>query len=857
MRPVRMKIKGFSAFRDEQDISFEDMDVFAVWGPTGAGKSSLLDALTYALYGKIPRFGERGAVQFVSQGQPRMTVHLEFDVGGRRYRVTRSHKGDGKGGKGLLERLDGDEWVSGGEGADRLTQIDRMVQGLIGLDYQAFTRSVVLPQGRFEEFLVGDASERRQILTELLGLELFRRMAGRAGEISREAKHRYEALRDVVEREYAGVDEAAVEEAAAAAAALVERCEAASRAESELEGLATEWEEETRAARTLEATVREIDEVSVALEEAVGSLARLRERAEGAAAERAVAEEALRDRRANLDRAIAARQEAEARWGNPDTLVDTLAAAKSLADAMAEEEAAASAHSTAVARRADAEARVTTAKEHEDAASRVLIDAERAHAAAREQHEAAHRTDLVATLIDGLQTGAPCPVCERPLEHLPAADAAVLEAARVELSSAETALKRAERDASKADGERKLGEEGLARVLEEVAEREAEVARRAAARSRLAATLQGRFPEGLPDDPVAELGTRVQRTRQLVANEGAARTALDAAERSLDEIDRAAGSIDAEAREIAGSIRAAGVGVLKRVGEAAPGVDLPDVLSPPLPTDPAELEDVARSAAKQMRTLSETVSGLVDARRRESARIAEDARRVAERVVDDDLTALPDIQRAVRTVCMSAERDRALAERRVADLRDRLENRRAKESEADELRGRHQVYQSLWSELRGDRLMAFLQEEALRVLAASGSDRLEYLSQGRYRLAFERDEFSVVDVWNGEERRSVRTLSGGETFLASLALALALSEQVQSLAVTEKARLDSLFLDEGFGTLDAETLEMVVGAIEQLGGDGRMVGVITHVWELAERMPVRIDVEKSPRGSRVRRSDAA
>jgi exonuclease SbcC len=110
----------------------------------------------------------------------------------------------------------------------------------------------------------------------------------------------------------------------------------------------------------------------------------------------------------------------------------------------------------------------------------------------------------------------------------------------------------------------------------------------------------------------------------------------------------------------------------------------------------------------------------------------------------------------------------------------------------------------------------------------------------------------VVDRWNGDDTRSVRTLSGGETFLASLALALALAEQVSSLAVTKHASLDSLFLDEGFGTLDADTLEIVVEAIEQLGGDGRVVGVITHVRELADRMPARLEIEKTQRGSRIR-----
>lgn len=108
----------------------------------------------------------------------------------------------------------------------------------------------------------------------------------------------------------------------------------------------------------------------------------------------------------------------------------------------------------------------------------------------------------------------------------------------------------------------------------------------------------------------------------------------------------------------------------------------------------------------------------------------------------------------------------------------------------------------------------------------------------------------MVDRWNGDEERTVRTLPGGETFLASLSLALALSEQVRSLSITERARLDSLFLDEGFGTLDPDSLRVVQDAIEQLGGDGRLVGVITHVRDLAEALP-RIEVEKSTRGSRL------
>jgi exonuclease SbcC len=111
------------------------------------------------------------------------------------------------------------------------------------------------------------------------------------------------------------------------------------------------------------------------------------------------------------------------------------------------------------------------------------------------------------------------------------------------------------------------------------------------------------------------------------------------------------------------------------------------------------------------------------------------------------------------------------------------------------------------------------------------------------------DDFFVVDHDNGRERRRADTLSGGETFLTSLALALQLSEQVQRAAGA--VRLDSLFIDEGFGTLDADTLATVSDAILQLGRGHRMVGIITHVQELTAALPARIEVVRGADGSKI------
>src|SRR5207253_214962 len=113
MRPLRLELKGFTAFRDATELDLEPLEVFAISGPTGSGKSSLLDAITYALYGRVERVGDRVG-QLVSQGQPSMAVTLEFEVGRDRYRVTRRTPSGRGATKVLLERLKDGAWAQAG-----------------------------------------------------------------------------------------------------------------------------------------------------------------------------------------------------------------------------------------------------------------------------------------------------------------------------------------------------------------------------------------------------------------------------------------------------------------------------------------------------------------------------------------------------------------------------------------------------------------------------------------------------------------------------------------------------------------------------------------------------------------------
>lgn len=148
---------------------------------------------------------------------------------------------------------------------------------------------------------------------------------------------------------------------------------------------------------------------------------------------------------------------------------------------------------------------------------------------------------------------------------------------------------------------------------------------------------------------------------------------------------------------------------------------------------------------------------------------------------------------------------------------------------------------SLIGSARGDKFRKFAQGLTLDHLLHLANRHLSRL-HGRYllrRKASGELELDIVDGWQGETARDTRTLSGGESFLVSLALALALSD-----LVSHKTSIDSLFLDEGFGTLDGETLEIALNALDTLNASGKMIGIISHVDGLKERIPAQIRVAK-------------
>jgi exonuclease SbcC len=216
-----------------------------------------------------------------------------------------------------------------------------------------------------------------------------------------------------------------------------------------------------------------------------------------------------------------------------------------------------------------------------------------------------------------------------------------------------------------------------------------------------------------------------------------------------------------------------------------------------------------------------------------------------------------DIELALEALAASAAAKVAGAVEQARAATARIVEQRARAtalaSQQQEAQGQQQVARMLGGLLRADNFPRWLVTEAVEDLVGVASQTLSRLSSGQYDLTYDGGDFFVIDHADADSRRSARTLSGGETFQASLALALALSSQISALAAAGAPRLDSIFLDEGFGTLDPETLDVVATTLETLAQGDRMVGVVTHVTALAERVPVRFRVARNAQSSTISR----
>lgn len=782
MRPLKLELAGFGSFREATTFDFDGIDYFALVGPTGNGKSTVIDAICFALYGKVARHDDRSVVSnIVSLNANEARVRLTFTAGGANYvavRAIKLRKGSPKH-DARLETSDGDILAAS------VREFTTAIEQLLGLSFDDFTRCVALPQGEFQRFLHEEPAKRRAVLVRLLNLGHYERMGQRAREHASRL-HERRALLTEQRDELAPVSP-----------------EVAKLAREHMTAL-KEAQERFEASRVADAarseSLRVMAATAAGVEHSVNLLTRVQlpptlvvtlpdgrdpvtELTAAQAASQLAATEVMRREAAVTDIGdIGVVERGLALWAQRAELSAGLATKE------------------AAMRAIDADV----------AAAQVALDAARRAASdANEELERVRNDNRAHVLRTELHNGDTCPVCAHVVAEVPTAVPpaeyglahAAAQHAKERAEATERAHKRIVTEQQQASGALTSLREQFARVdaqLRNVPSAEALTDQRNAYTECQAALTAAREQQR----SAAQAEQRAVRARDEHTQQS------QALQHTFDEQRDAVAQLQPPPRshnDLAGDWQALH----------------------------AWANEQQAALATQLRELSEQLERL---------RVAHDAQRVA--LVQHAATlgvsarGYDDLPTAIATNVAQAEHAVHEHERRAQEVTELLSSINAISEE-------HSVAKMVGDLLRTDGFVSWLIEAALVSLIRDASSTLHLLSAGQYSLRQgSASDFEIVDHTNGDQARPVRSLSGGETFQASLALALALSDQISELAAEGAPRLEAIFLDEGFGTLDPESLDTVATTLETLGTSGRMVGVVTHVRDLAERIPVRFEITK-------------
>ena len=836
MRPLELGLRNFRSYYTPKGhdavFDFRERRLIGIVGPIGSGKSTILDGIAFALYGRTPRIA-RSTKSLIHQRAEEAAVRLRFEVDGEIWEAVRSMRAGRGASQHALYRYAAD--VPDAEQVEKIvqeTEVNERIAELLGFDFDAFGRSVLLAQGQFAEFLNARPAERNSVLKGVFGHDRIDRMRDLAKTKVKESEFEIDKIQirlDNAEQAMARLSErrdqhARAQERSATLAAhadavdeLRERHLVASRAATgasdRMEALKQQAARMPDAAKTEEllgiAETARVERARLAVELEKAHTAR-------AAAEDALKSERLISLRSAIDGAgsliterrvrVAAAESATEQY---DGALARIAAVKDTANQAAERVSSAQQTDAEAAKNRDAaEARVETAE--------------------ASLHEARH-ANMAASLRAELTIDDVCPVCSQPVPSVPPEPAAGWSASDIDVAETRREQARAEyntalqshnksaadlasaqttaRDAQARLDELNVDVENLA-TLKEAA---------AAAVAEMDSQLRDLLGPGDATEILAAMRTEFSEAEAQV--EGARRIFEDV-RRALDE----AITREQETDRTLGDLRTQ-LGALSAILEADAG--LPE-------DDPAALRGA--------------VATLRDRWSEETARL----RRTVDEQQEGATRAAAELTQLLASIGVegSFDKERAEADAAVDILGKAISEDEAMVADAEALLtarrdevDRGERYRRIASDLTDSRFIKYLLDEERATLSELGSDHFQRLSSGRYRFTGD-GTFEVVDLTAADAVRRPDSLSGGETFLASLALALGLAEMVSRTG----GRLDAFFLDEGFGSLDPEHLDLAMDGIEQLVADGtnRLVVIVSHVPEMRQRMEDLIVLDRDP-----------
>ena len=999
MRPLELIVEGFTSFRSRQVLDFSTLDLFAITGATGAGKTSLLDAITFALYDRVAQ-KPNSSRELVSQGATQLKVEFRFVMRQTEYRVVRTWRNRGKTDekKFLLDKLVDQEW----ERCDRTQK----VEDIIGMDFETFTRVIILPQGQFDEFLKGEASKRREILRQLAGFQIFEQMRKEASDRTSRFKAEREGLDKVLEAMQAPTNEEAIAQQTEldSLEISIPKLDIKSKqsrklleAEERLFAQINQYKEISAKLERLQQDVPKIQALEIQfrnaqlansivgawtlveanrkrVEIAIASLKTTNQNLDTAKLElenqqvtfeqsRTVHIEAqiqieAQERNLALAESFHTQQqqcEAELERANKKALERSQALEKTtrstkqtatelqIANQKSQkiETAIANSHNNPERLEnlrqaseplahwqilqdnlAKQQKKTTQLQSENDNLTQLLEKSHQAIAKSESEFQIANQSlqeaessnlqalqcSHVNALRAELHDGDNCPVCnnfysvERLIEllELELIDITTLSKQK---NTTERQLAKLWQDKVKIEANVETSQQQLQGQIQEIADLETQVERLQKQIDKILQTTwqaediirdrqeleyqessyqklineqkeiaiacrnaEIRFNTNRENLQLAQtefqnaeqeqlhrqsqLQEISQRLREITAGKSyelLRQTILQAKSELSDRLQKINAAYQI-ARETFVKCEAAMIKAQENHNFALTERSQQEEhwQTELLALNFTETEFLALQVSRsQMESWQQAIENYQRQEQELTTRLQIITEAIANQHTDEQAIA------QLRDDLQQTEQDLQQASENRATIKAWLEQAHQKRQESKDLEDRknslltqEQTYHTLSQDLKSDKFQEYILDSLQQELANRASVLLQQLSDNRYILQIENGDYWVSDNWNGGEKRRVRTLSGGETFAASLSMALALSERL-SMGI----ELGSLFLDEGFGTLDSETLESVTQILESLRQQDRLIGVITHIQSLADRLPTQIHVRKSINGS--------
>ena len=925
-------------------------NIYALTGPTGAGKTTILDAISLALYGRTPRLARIGKAGNEIMSRHSGTCHAEITFSTRtgryrshwsQHRARRKAGGELQNPKHELADAESGELLATG-----LKDVAAAIERLTGMDYQRFTRAMLLAQGDFAAFLRAAPDERAPLLEQITGTEIYSRISIAVHERLRDALEQQRQLAT----ETAGItpldaathtaltqESAALQKQLAALATRQQQTAAALARAQNIAELTAELarldEQHTahqaalarfaperkrlaaaQSAALLDADYARLDTLRRAQQQNSRALAALDEQAPALARTHETANQALTAASARVHSEKQRLAAAQPRWQQTRAYDHTL---RHQREQLATLEQRAAAHTAAQTALAAAEKHAAAARENSaraDVARKKTETALAAYLQGRLLREyRAEKDNILRELAyhqriadleqqrAHLHDGEPCPLCgatEHPYaSELPAQPDDLttrLEALDTHIKQAETLNEQhenAQRALASAREKQQQTENTLALAAEKARNSAVHAEQHAALQQTYAQTLAARQTLLANRDPDAEETAQQRAIAEAEAAMEKARdacqTAQTAAAANQQQRAQLHARLTAQQQELQTAEQqfAAALGMCSEIAAPSPagrspqrgrdGEGVDDVPCAPkistfsisdhphsntssraATTFPDETAwQAARLPAATREALARQAAALdqqtLTLHTRQQDRAARLATLTAQSTDDPDTATLQARQEADEHTRQQHQQTLAANQHRLAEHKRASERLAAQQQaiakQAAETR-RWQNLHELIGAADGKKYRNYAQSLTFASVIAQANRQLVQLSD-RYLLTADPArplELNIIDNYQGGETRSAKNLSGGESFIVSLALALGLAQMSG-----ENMQIDTLFLDEGFGTLDEETLDSALETLAQLRTHGKHIGIISHVAALTERIATRIQITPQNGGNSI------